>query len=105
MKKFFTYLGTGALFFLMSIAVACFGTAAYFGFTAIVSCAGWESVGLCLASMMMVFMAGFGIYLIGAIPLSSINDLKFKLKEQEENAERDYEALYKAATYDYKNKR
>ena len=104
MKKFLKYLGSGFLFFLMSGCCSLFGIAAYNGFVAVGSCGGWEAIWLCGVSCFLTFFVLFLIYVMGLIHLGTIEDLRSKLKEQEEDAARDYEALYKAATYDYQHK-
>lgn len=89
----------------MSCTGILLGIITWAGFSVVQTATGWEAAWLVAASLVTGFLSLFTVWCIGAIPLSIINDLKLKLKEQEENAARDYEALYKAATYDYKNKR
>jgi hypothetical protein len=96
--------GTGLLFGLMSFIAYLFGTTTVNAFVAMPSAVGWEAIGLLVAGLLMGFMTLFIIFCLGAIPLGTIEELRSKLKEQEEDAARDYEALYKAATYDYQHK-
>ena len=84
MKQFLKHFITGVLFFLMSVGCSCFGIAAYYGFSAVVNCTGWESVGLCLVSTLLTFLAGFLIYCMGLIPNDTVERLKCKITELEE---------------------
>lgn len=84
MKQFLKHFITGVLFFLMSVGCSCFGIAAYYGFSAVVNCTGWESVGLCLVSTLLTFLAGFVIYCMGVIPNDTIERLNQKIKELED---------------------
>ena len=104
MKHILKSFGAGLLFGLMSFSAYLFGTTTVDAFVAMPSAMGWEAIGLMVAGLLMGFMTLFVIFCLGAIPLSAIEDLKSKLKEQEEDAARDYEALYKAAQYDYRHK-
>ncbi len=104
MKNILKSLGTGLLFGLMSLTAYLFGTVTAEVFIAVPTAGGWEAVGLTVAGLIMGFMTLLIVFMMGAIPLCTIDELKLKLKEQEEDAARDYEALYKAATYDYQHK-
>ncbi len=104
MKRILKAFGTGLLFGLMALTAHLFGTATVNAFVAVANGMGWEAIVLLAVGLIMGFMTLFIIFCLGAIPLSTIEDLRSKLKEQEEDAARDYEALYKAATYDYQNK-
>jgi hypothetical protein len=84
MKKFLKAFGTGVLFLLMSLSVACFANAAFYGIIAIADCIGWEAVGLTICSAGLVFLAGFITYCMGVIPLSTIDDLRQKLSKLED---------------------
>lgn len=84
MKQFLKNLGTGFLFFLLSFCSSCFGIVAYYGFTSIGSCTGWEAVGLCVVAIVMVLMAVFLIYCMGLIPNDTVERLKHKITELEE---------------------
>lgn len=84
MKRFFKNLGTGILFFLISCCCSCLGVAAYYGFTSIGSCTGWEAIGLCFVAMVMVFMAVLTVYCMGVIPNDTIDRLKQKVKDLED---------------------
>jgi hypothetical protein len=84
MKRFFKDLGTGIIFFLIYCCCSCFGVAAYYGFTSIKSCTGWETIGLFLVSVVMVLMAVSLIYWMGVIPNDTIERLKQKIKDLED---------------------
>ena len=84
MKKFLKYLGSGFLFFLMSGCCSIFGIAAYNGFAAIGSCGGWEAIGLCSVSCLITFFALFLIYVMGLIPLDSLERYKQRLERYEQ---------------------
>ena len=105
MKNVLKSFGLGLIFFLMSGIAILYGIITWGGFAAVQTVEGWEAVWLVAASFVTGFLSLFTVWCMGVIPLSIINDLKFKLKEQKEDSKRDCEALYKAATYDYKNKR
>lgn len=104
MKHILKSFGIGLLFGLMALTAYLFGTTTVNAFVAMPSAMGWEAIGLLAVGLAMGFMTLFIIFCMGAIPLGTIEDLRSKLKEQEEDAARDYEALYKAATYDYQHK-
>lgn len=84
MKQFLKHFITGVIFFLMSVVCSCFGIAAYYGFIAVSETSGWESIGLCLVSTLLTFLAGFIIYCMGFIPNDTIESLKRKITELEE---------------------
>lgn len=84
MKKFLKYLGSGFLFFLMSGCCSMFGIAAYNGFVAVGSCGGWEAIGLCSVSCLLTFFALFLIYIMGLIPLDSLERYKQRAKDLED---------------------
>ena len=85
MKSFLKCFVTGFLFFLMSCIVWCCGTAAYYGITEIPNCVGWEAIGTGFAILVTLFLAGFCVYAMGVIPLSTIDDLKKKLEEKKDD--------------------
>ena len=84
MKQFLKNLGTGFMFFMLSFCSSCFGLAAYYGFLAISETSGWTAVGLCFVTVVMAFMMGYTIYCMGLIPNDTIERLKRKITEQEE---------------------
>ena len=83
MKNILKSLGTGVLFGLMSLAAYAFGAGTVEAFVAMSSAIGWEAVGLTVAGLLMGFMTLFVVFMMGAIPLSSIESLKSKLEEKE----------------------
>lgn len=86
MKQFLKNLGTGLLFFLLSFCSSRFGLAAYYGFSAISETSGWTAIGLCLVSVVMVLMMGSLIYCMGLIPNTTVESLRHKITELEEEA-------------------
>jgi hypothetical protein len=84
MKEFFKNLGTGLIFFLLSGCAMCFGSAIYFGITAIPNCSGWEAIGLAITCILIGFMIVFIIYCMGVIPNDTIGHLRRKIAELEE---------------------
>ena len=85
MKQFLKNLGTGFLFFLLSFCSSCFGLVAYYGFSAISETSGWTAIGLCFVAVVMVLMMGYTIYCMGLIPNDTVERLKRKITELEED--------------------
>lgn len=82
-KNILKSLGTGLLFGLMSLAAYAFGNMTVEAFVAMPSSVGWGALGLTVAGLAMGFMTLFVVFMMGAIPLSTIEDLKSKLEEKE----------------------
>ena len=72
MKKFLKCLGTGFIFFLMSVSCSMLGLSAYNGFVAVGNCEGWVAIGLCSVSFLLTLLAVCLIYFMGLIPLDSL---------------------------------
>lgn len=84
MKEFFKNLGTGLIFFIVSCVSSCFCLVAYYGLTAVSRVSGWEAIGLCFVAVVMLFMFGNIIYCMGVIHNDTIDRLKRKIAELEE---------------------
>lgn len=84
MKEFFRNIGTGFIFFVLSVCVILLGTPVYYGIIAIPTCSGWEAIGLAIACILMTVMVVFVIHCMGVIPNDTIDRLERKISELED---------------------
>ena len=88
MKEFFKNIGTGFIFFVLSVCVLLLATPVYYGILAIPTCSGWEAIGLAITCLIVTWMVFSLIYTMGLIPNDTIDRLKRKIAElEEEDAE------------------
>ena len=88
MKEFFKNLGTGLIFFLVSGCTMGFCAMIYYSIIAIPTCSGWEAIGLAITCLIVTWMVFSLIYAMGLIPNDTIDRLKKKIAElEEEDAE------------------
>ncbi len=88
MKNILKAFGLGILFGILSYCAFAFGTMAVEAFIDMVSAVGLNAIGLTFAGLLLGFMSVFLIFVMGAVPLSTVEELKelkAKLKEKEEN--------------------
>lgn len=84
MKQILKSLMFGFLYFLGSCLVSIFGYITVSGFCFVCTAVGWEAAWLVLASAVTGFMTLFVLFILGAIPLATINELKSKLEKLED---------------------
>ena len=84
MKEFFKNIGTGFIFFVLSVCALLLATPVYYGIKAIPTCSGWEAIGLAITCILMTGMVVFVIHCMGVIPNDTIDRLKRKISELED---------------------
>ena len=84
MKEFFKNIGTGFIFFVLSVCVLLLATPVYYGILAIPTCSGWEAIGLAITCILMTGIVVFVIHCMGVIPNSTIERLERKIADLED---------------------